>query len=261
MQSLFDEKTAGRYDSWFLTPSGRYVERVENELIIDLLRPVAGQRLLDVGCGTGNHLLLFHQMGLDVTGLDPSEHMLKLARDKLGDMADLHLGVGEDLPFDDNQFDVVSMISSIEFSSDPAATLAEAFRVARTGVFIGVLNRLSANWIQRAVSSIFKPSIYSNAHFFTIWELLFLVRRAMGNCRRSWGSVMWLPLSFYRWDERLSHRIPRRNNPLGAFLGLYVEIRYSVQSQSHPLKNSWVTGARHKTQPGTLTKTENKTAR
>ena len=40
-------------------------------------------RLIDLGCGTGRHLLQFSRAGFDVVGVDLSEHMLDQARTKL----------------------------------------------------------------------------------------------------------------------------------------------------------------------------------
>lgn len=251
-QLLFDEEVARRYDGWYLSRMGRYVERMENQLVLDLMAPRPGQRLLDVGCGTGNHLLLFHQMGLDVTGIDPSEPMLRIARDKLGHRAELRLGVAEDLPFDDNSFDLVSIITSLEFCDDPIRALAEAFRVARENVFLGVLNRLSLSGIQRKVEGFFRLTLFRHARFFSIWELRYMVRRVLGVCRMTWGSVIWLPLSLHQWDASFTGWIPWRKNPFGVFLGVQVELLYTYQAILHPLMSRWVRNAKPEAHPGTL---------
>ena len=77
---IFDKKAAQSYDDWFQTPTGLYIDRREKELILNLVAPKEGERLLDVGCGTGNHLLFFRRKGCDVTGLEPSPYMLDIAR-------------------------------------------------------------------------------------------------------------------------------------------------------------------------------------
>jgi len=252
MKPLFDEDVARRYDGWFLSPAGRYVEQVENELILDLLRPRAGQSILDVGCGTGNHLLLFHQMGLDVSGIDSSEPMLRVARDKLGHRVDLRLGVAEDLPYDDNSFDIVALISSLEFSLHPFRALSEAFRVARAQVFVAVLNRLSANGVQRKVEGLFRSTLYRHARFYSIWEIRYMVRRVLGVCGVTWGSVIWLPLRFHGWDRALAGWVPRRRNPFGAFLGMRVDILYTHQAVLNPLTARWAGAEGAGASPGAL---------
>lgn len=235
---LFDEEMASRYDSWFSSPMGGYVKEVEDALILDLLRPRPGETLLDVGCGTGTHLLMFKEMGLDVSGVDPSEAMLKVAKAKLGNAADLRVAWAEDLPFEDNSFDIVTMISSLEFAQAPKA-LSEAFRVAKSRVFVGVLNSLSANGIQRKIEALIYPTIYRHARFYSIWELKALVWRVLGPARMEWASVILLPLRFYKLDKRLQPWIPRKFNPFGAFLGIKVELHYTSRALLQPLPSSW----------------------
>lgn len=246
MGPLFDQEMAQRYDAWFMSPMGRHVEEVENQLILDLLRPQSGESLLDVGCGTGNHLLLFRQLGLDVCGVDPSEPMLQVAKEKLGAAAELKVASAEELPYEDNSFDIVTLISSMEFAQ-PLHALSEAARVARSRVFVGVLNSFSANGLQRQLEALLKPTIYRHAKFYNIWELHCLVRRVVGTCRVQWGSVLWLPLKFYRLDRKLSHWMPRLRNPLGAFLGMRIELGYTYRALMEPLRSRWA--AQGKTDP------------
>ena len=49
--ALFDEWPE-KYDQWFTTPIGSLVRKYESELILDLLKPVPGEIVLDAGCGT-----------------------------------------------------------------------------------------------------------------------------------------------------------------------------------------------------------------
>lgn len=235
---LFQEEIAARYDGWFSSPMGRYVKEVEDALILELLKPRAGESLLDVGCGTGAHLLLFRELGLDVSGVDPSEPMLERARAKLGNSADLKVARAEDLPFDDDSFDIVTLITSLEFAH-PSKALSEAFRVAKSRVFVGVLNGFSANGIQRRVESLFRPTIYRHARFYSVWELKALVWRLLGPSRIDWASVIWLPLRLYWLDRRLNRWIPRRFNPFGAFLGMRIDIRYTRKIVLQPLATGW----------------------
>ncbi|MFA6346143.1 MAG: methyltransferase domain-containing protein, partial [Syntrophales bacterium] len=66
---IFDEALSRSYDDWFHTPSGRYIDAREKAFILSLMSPRPGERLLDVGCGTGEHLRMFREKGCDVTGL------------------------------------------------------------------------------------------------------------------------------------------------------------------------------------------------
>ncbi|MDO8785573.1 MAG: methyltransferase domain-containing protein, partial [Syntrophales bacterium] len=136
---IFGEEVARSYDDWLTTPVGGYIDGREKELILALTLPRKGERLLDVGCGTGEHLLFFRERGCDVTGIEPSPFMLEIAKQKLGHRAEVHTGKAEDLPFSDNEFDIVTLITSLEFTDDPEKAIAEAVRVSRDRVFLGVL--------------------------------------------------------------------------------------------------------------------------
>ena len=71
------------HDDWRATSAGRYLDGRIKSLILDLAAPRAGERLLDIGCGSGDHLGLFRKKGCDVTGIDPSPFLLDLARQRL----------------------------------------------------------------------------------------------------------------------------------------------------------------------------------
>jgi len=95
----------------------------------------AGDRVLDVGCGTG-----FATEGLlrytdDVHGLDQSRHQLEKAFAKFGprDRVRFYRGDAERLPFRDDSFDVVWSSGSIEYWPNPVAALSEFRRVVEPG--------------------------------------------------------------------------------------------------------------------------------
>jgi len=227
---IFDEEIANNYDHWFQTPQGRYIDKREKDLILELVAPRRGERLLDVGCGTGEHLALFQNSGCDVTGIDPSAPMLAVARQKLGHKVDLHPGKAEDLPFSDNEFDIVSLILSLEFIADPEKAISEAIRVSRGRVFIGVLNKFSATALQRRVRGLFHPSIYNSARFYHVAELTRLIRYFLPGVHVRWGSVIFLPNSCYRFAAPLEEALPVMKNPLGAFLGLSFPVKFTLRT-------------------------------
>ncbi len=121
------------YDSWYLGV-GAFAERERpgwNDETRRLQRFVAGLpagRTLDVACGTG--FLTRHLAG-DVTGLDQSEAMIRIARER-GAAARLVVGDALSLPFDDGSFDLVfaGHFYGHLRDGDPERFLAEARRVA-----------------------------------------------------------------------------------------------------------------------------------
>ena len=92
----------------------------------------AGQRVLDLGCGSGVFLRAAADRGARVSGLDASEALLAIARERVPD-ADLRVGDIQFLPYEDDGFDVVTGFNSFFFTADMVAALREAGRVAKPG--------------------------------------------------------------------------------------------------------------------------------
>jgi ubiquinone/menaquinone biosynthesis C-methylase UbiE len=250
---IFDEKTARSYDEWLKSPIGYYTDARYKKLICDLFALREGEKLLDVGCKTGNYLLLFRREGCDVTGVDSSPAMLESARRKLGHRADFHLAHPEDLPFSDNEFDVVSLITCLEFVHNPQKALEEAIRVARERIFIGFLNRYSLFSGQQTTKTIFHHA----SKIFSIWEMNNMIKRLLPGTSTAWGSVMFLPFRWYTFAAGLEELLPVMKNPFGSFAGMTVPIVYTQETIQDPLKNSLKVGvAKGHHMPGTAREME-----
>jgi len=233
---IFDRQTAERQEAWFKTESGRAALRLQSGLVLRLLDPKPRERVLDVGCGSGIYLQIFKRTGLLVTGLDPSKDMLNMASERLGTRVGLFPGRAEDLPFEDNEFDLVTLITCLEFTSNPQVALAEAFRVARRRVFIGVLNKMSLTALIRRTRGLVRDSVYNKARFFSLWELTAMIGNYTTPARTKWGSVQLLPASITHYAEKLESTRQVQLNPFGAFLGLAADVTYSMRTDSLPLK-------------------------
>lgn len=102
---------------------------------LSLFAVEAGDRVLDVGCGTGfgTEGLLEHTER--VHGIDQSAHQLEQAYEKFGRSGPVkfYRGDAERLPFADDAFDAVWSSGSIEYWPDPVATLREFRRVVKPG--------------------------------------------------------------------------------------------------------------------------------
>lgn len=205
-----DRAVAERYEQWYFS-HGRRADRLETRLLKQLLADFPdATTVLDVGCGTGHFTRWMASRGLSVVGLDISEAMLAEARKWNG--LRYVAGDAEDLPFDDREFDVATMMTTLEFLPDPQVALKELVRVADRGIILGVLNRTSLLAVRRRRSG--KPP-WNAARFFAPNELARAVTAAAGERFRSmrWRTTLW-PLPIFG-------SLPL---PWGAFIGLAAKL-------------------------------------
>ena len=226
----FDVSVAAEYDQWYQRTGGQYADALEKELFLRLVQPQRGQSLLEVGCGTGHNLEFFSELGLNVTGIDSSEPMLQMAAKRLGPDARLLLGDANRLAFDTNSFDIVALITVLEFLPDPAGALKEAVRVSREKVYIGVLNKASILGIARRVKGRFRKGIYNRAKFYTIWEIERISKRVFGNVSLRWESVLFFPLRWHQYCHRVDRFLSFQRNPFGAFLGICATLVHRIST-------------------------------
>lgn len=180
---------ASAYDAWFTTPMGRVVDALEKRLIMRLARPMAGERALDVGTGTGHYACELAWRGLRVTGLDPSMNMLRIAGAKACGVT-WQEGSAASLPYAAESFDLVLSVTALEFMPDPSQALTEMMRVLRPGgrLVVAVLNRASAWGRAYIAESQEGETPYSHAHFYGPQEFTALLAQ---QGRPTWSSAVF----------------------------------------------------------------------
>jgi SAM-dependent methyltransferase len=212
------------------------MERWLSSCLPDLLRPLPRERVLDIGCGEGTHLLFLQGLGLDVSGVDASPHMVNRARERLGRLCTLKAGRAEDLPFEDNAFDLSVMIHTLEFVEDPAAALREAGRVTRRAIFVCVMNSLSWRAFLRKLKPFSPGPPLDRARPYHLWGLKGLVRRTLGPVPMAWHSAAGLPPAAGTWFVKLTGRPVVPSLPFGPHLGLSATILYRFRTDNLSLR-------------------------
>jgi ubiquinone/menaquinone biosynthesis C-methylase UbiE len=108
-----------------------YYERPE---MIRLAGDVTGLEILDAGCGSGALTEALRAKDAVVSGFDLSPAMVDLARQRLGEDADVRVAdLGAPLPYLDDRFDLVVASLSLHYVEDWASALAELRRVLKPG--------------------------------------------------------------------------------------------------------------------------------
>ncbi len=163
---------AQKYDAWFRTGLGKYVLHYEKELVLELAAPRPGDKVLDIGVGTGIFALELMERGAEVTGLDVSEKMLEIARSK--GVTNVALGDAVSLDFPDESFDLVISITALEFIKEYDKAVSEMVRVCRKGgrVVVGTLGSRSL-WAVRRNRAARKDagSVFRTARFYSFGEM------------------------------------------------------------------------------------------
>lgn len=220
MNPFDDADLAKHYEAWY-AGEGRRADVLEKRLLAKLLERFRQARsVLEIGCGTGHFTRWMADRGLEAAGVDVSRAMLAEARAFGGARylrADAHA-----LPFAACEYDLAVLVTTLEFLRDPEAALAEAVRVARRGVLLGVLNRWSLLTLRYRLSA---NPLWRDARFFGPLELARLARCAAGGRagRVWWRTTLWpipgvgdLPL------------------PWGGFIGLAAALgRPALDSKEH----------------------------
>lgn len=98
--------------------------------LADIRNRAPGGRLLDLGCGTGFMIHLAVDLFDDICGVDVTQAMLELVDTSSGKVR-LEKASAEDIPFDDESFDVVTAYSFLHHTADYSLVIKEAFRVLK----------------------------------------------------------------------------------------------------------------------------------
>ena len=145
----------------------RYVEpsiAVLRQIGMKMYTPREGIHVLDVGCGTGTNLMLYHEAGCNVFGIDLSPTMVEVAQKKIGDRAEIRLGDASKMPYSDDSFDLVTGFLTLHEmpSQIRPAVISEMVRVMKHGGRILLIDyhlgpiRFPKGWMYKAIILFFE---------------------------------------------------------------------------------------------------------
>lgn len=165
--NVFDEYT-DEYDLWYDKHHNKYQSEI---IALKKLIPV-GKKGIEIGVGTGRFSIPF---GIRV-GVEPSPNMAKLAEEKGITVIN---GVGESLPFHNESFDYVLMVTTVCFLSDIPKAFSEAYRILKDQgkIILGIIDRnspLGKEYEKMKMDNKF----YSDAHFHSTEELTEVLKSA-----------------------------------------------------------------------------------
>lgn len=150
-----EKKSAVQADAWnahLYDKKHSFVSHFGKELL-DLLSPREGERILDVGCGTGDLAYQIHQAGATVCGIDSSAAMIKHARLKYPALTFQAIDARE-MAFA-NQFDAVFSNAALHWMQPPDIVLKNIWSSLKPGGrFIAELGgKGNINSIMKAIAA------------------------------------------------------------------------------------------------------------
>ena len=202
-----DPNIAANYESWYHT-RGKKAAEEEKALISTFIgRYFNARTILEVGCGTGYFTSWFEELGLRAVGLDSSWHMVQEAHHH--NPLFCVQGDGLSLPFRGRSFDLVAMITTLEFLDSPKQAILEALRVTRQGMILGMINKCSLLGLRYLIKG---GPIWGQARLFSPKELIQMLNKVLPG-----GTSLCIRTTLWPLFSDLSRL------PWGGFIGVAVQ--------------------------------------
>ena len=184
------EKYTNEYEAWF--EKNKYVYESELKAVREIL-PKSGEGI-EIGVGSGRFAL---PLGIK-WGIEPSAKLRAIAKDRGISVID---GVAESIPFDNDQFDLVLMVTTICFLDNIDTAFNEVFRILKSGgsFIIGFIDKNSpiGRLYQKCRN---KNEFYKIAKFYSVAEVAEHLKKAGFECFH-FNQTIFLDLSEIRKIE------------------------------------------------------------
>jgi ubiquinone/menaquinone biosynthesis C-methylase UbiE len=146
---FYDTEAATYDERRWTTEAGQYIDKVQKNILLELIGDCDGLRVLEIAAGTGRFSLELAKRGAIVTALDSSEKMLNITKEKFKDAGleeqlSLHKGSATDLPFEKDEFDICVCINAMNHIPGFDIVLSEIGRVLKKE---GVSVTNYTNWL------------------------------------------------------------------------------------------------------------------
>ena len=133
VQKDYYNQTAAKYDQWHIDPpSAKIVDSWNFANLKKFLKNKHINKSLELGCGTGRLANSLFQISNEVYGVDLSQEVLKIAKQKYPKLK-LECSQIINLPYSDNYFDMIIINGSLHHFFAVEKTFKEARRVLKTG--------------------------------------------------------------------------------------------------------------------------------
>src|SRR4051812_42899613 len=130
------------------------------ETLAESLQIIAGEKVLDVACGSGNGSIAAARRAWgNTTGVDFVPALLERGRQRAateGLEVEFVEGDAQELPFGDGEFDVTMSIFGAMFAPDQQRTASELLRVTKSGGRIGMANWCPDGGLAGLIMAVFK---------------------------------------------------------------------------------------------------------
>lgn len=174
----FYKEEAAIYDvERFSTPQGKYVDKTQRDILLNMIDSWKDKKILEVGCGTGRFSIEIAKHGGTVTALDPSIPMLKKLEEKINDRyigkeIDFVNARGYELPFRESTFDGCLCVNVVNHLPDYNIMFKEVYRILKPNGFfvINIPNIFSLYLPIALLVNIRKRSVYNDVYsqWFTL---------------------------------------------------------------------------------------------
>jgi len=193
------------YDNWYEENKFAYLSEIE---ALKKVIPEKGEGL-EIGVGTGR----FAQPLRIKTGIDPSSKMLEIAKTR---GIKTYLGVGENLPFGDKEFDFILIVITLCFVQNPEQVIRESNRVLKDNgkLIIGIIDKNSylGKLYQKKKEE--GHRFYKKANFYSTEEVIELLKK------HNFGKFTFYQTIFKPLEKLNKIEKPKKGYGKGSFVAI-----------------------------------------